>query len=180
MLHKPYSSSKQLVVATTLALGTSGIALADDSSMNPFIGDSYKYFTGGHNAGDPGQFNPPGFGNTPADPSWRQNHPAGLTERDLQALSSSGLSAFASQRNPQVAASALADPLWRQRQLNGLTEALSTSTLSRWQLASGSENTATASIDQANVAQKPSKETFSVRLARLLHPDSGTQAGTSR
>jgi hypothetical protein len=33
MSRKPHSLSKQLVVAATLALGTSGVALADDSSM---------------------------------------------------------------------------------------------------------------------------------------------------
>ena len=36
MYRKPYSLSKQLVVATALALGASSVALADDSSMNPF------------------------------------------------------------------------------------------------------------------------------------------------
>ena len=35
MSRKPYSLSKQLVIATALALGTSGVALADDSSTNP-------------------------------------------------------------------------------------------------------------------------------------------------
>jgi len=89
---KPYSLSKQLVVATALALGASSVALADDSSMNPFTGDSYKYFNGGHTLGELGRFNRPVFSNVPADPSWRQSHPNGLTERELQALSSSGLS----------------------------------------------------------------------------------------
>ncbi len=49
MFHKSHLLNKQLVVATALALGASGIALADDSSMNPFIGDSYKYFNGSRN-----------------------------------------------------------------------------------------------------------------------------------
>src|SRR5580765_3218164 len=49
MYRKPYSLSKQLAVATALALGASSLALADDSSMNPFTGDSYRYFNGGHN-----------------------------------------------------------------------------------------------------------------------------------
>src|ERR1700693_2288651 len=60
MSRKPYSLSKQLVAATALALGASGVALADDSSMNPFTGESYKYFNG-HNLGDPGPFNQPVF-----------------------------------------------------------------------------------------------------------------------
>jgi hypothetical protein len=179
MSRKPYSLSKQLVVAATLALGTSGVALADDSSMNPFTGDSYKYFNGGL-----GQVNRPVVSNAPAAPSWRQSHPNGLSDRELQALSSSGLAASAPEFNPPMFASAPADPSWRQSHPNGLTErelqALSASTLAIWQLPNGSANTATASIDPAIVAQNPSKETFSARLARLLHPEGYTQAGSSQ
>jgi len=182
MSRKPYSMSKRLVVATALALGASSVALADDSSMNPLTGDSYKYFNGGHNLGDRGQFNRPVFSKAPVDPSWRQSHPNGLTERELQALSSSDLSASAWQLNPPVFASAPTDPSWRQSHPNGLTErelqALSSSPLAMWQLPNGSENTASASTDQANVAQNPSKETFSARLARFFHP--GPQAGTNQ
>jgi len=139
MSRKPYSLSKQLVVATAIALGASGAALADDSSMDPFSGDSYKYFNG-YNLREPGQFKRPVFSNAPADPTWRQSHPNGLTDRELAALGSS--------------------------------------TLSRWQSENGSANTASASIDQANVAQNPSKETFSARLARFFHPETATQART--
>jgi hypothetical protein len=127
MSRKPYSLSKQLVVATALALGMSGVALADDSSMSRFGGDSYAYF------------NQPVPRNTATSPTWRQSHPNGLTDHELQGLSSS--------------------------------------TLAVWQAPNGSENTATASIDQANVAQNPSKETFSTRLAKFFHPE-GTPAGT--
>jgi len=175
MSRKPYSLSKQLLVAATLALGTSGVALADDSSMNPFTGDSYKYFNGGL-----GQVNRPVVSNAPAAPSWRQSHPNGLSDRELQALSSSGLAASAPEFNPPMFASAPADPSWRQSHPNGLTEpelqGLSSSTLAVWQAPDGSENTATASMDQANVAQTPSKETFATRLARFFHPE-GTPAG---
>jgi hypothetical protein len=181
MSRKPYSLSKQWVVATALALGTSGVALADDSSMSPFTGDSYKYFNGGQNLGGPAPFNRPVFSNAPAAPSWRQSHPNGLTERELQALGSSGVSVFGSELNAPVLASAAADPSWRQSHPNGLTEpelqALSSSTLARWQLPNGSASTASASIDQPTVAQNPSQETFSARLARLFHP-TGAPAGT--
>ena len=47
-----YLLSKRLVTATVLALGISGIALADDSSMNPFTGESFAYFNGGQNRGN--------------------------------------------------------------------------------------------------------------------------------
>ena len=167
MSRKPYSLSKQLVVATALALGTSGVALADDSSMSRFGGDSYAYF------------NQPMLRNTAASPTWRQSHPNGLTDHELQALSSSGLAASAPEFNPPMFASAPADPSWRQSHPNGLTErelqALSSSTLASWQLPNGSKNR--ASTDQANVAQTPSKETFSARLARFFHPE-GAPAGT--
>jgi len=162
MSSKPYSLNKQLVVATALALGASSVALADDSSMSRFGGDSYAYF------------NQPVVRNIAANPAWRQSHPNGLTERELQALSSSDLSASASQLNPPVFASAPADPMWRQSHPNGLTErelqALSSSNLASWQIPNGSGYTASASIDQANVVQNSSKETFSARLARFFHP----------
>ena len=182
MSRKPYLLSKQLVVATALALGASSVALADDSSMNPFIGDSYRYFNGGHNLGDPGHFKGPVFSAAPADPSWRQSHPNGISERDLQALSSSSVSAAAEQLNPPVLASAPTDPTWRQSHQNlGQRElqALSSSSVSRWQLPNGAESLASAAIDQADVAQNPSKETLSARLARFFHPESGTQAGSN-
>ena len=169
MSRKPYSLSKQLVVAATLAIGASSVALADDSSMSPFIGDSYRYFNG-YNLGEPGQFNRPAFSRAPADPSWRQSHPNGLTERELQALSSSDLSASVAQVSPPVLASAPADPLWRQSHPTGLTEremeALSSSSLAMWQNPNGSR----VATDQSNVAQRPNKETFSARLARFFHP----------
>ncbi len=183
MSRKPYSLNKQLVLAAALALGASSVALADDSSMNPFTGESYKYFNSGHTVAESGRFNRPVFSNGPTDPSWRQSHPNGLTERELQALSSSDLSASAQQLNPPVFASAAADPSWRQSHPNGLTEreleALSSSTLASWQLPSGSGYTVSASTDPANVAQTPSKETFAARLARAFRREGGRQAGTS-
>lgn len=147
--------NQQLVVAVALALGASGVALADDSSMGRFGGDSYAYF------------NQPVARNAAAGPTWRQSHPNGLTERELQALSSSDLSASAQQLNPQVFASVAADPSWRQSHPNGFTEreleALSSSTLASWQLPGGSGYTASASTNQAAVALTPSKKTFATR-----------------
>ena len=169
MSRKPYSLSKPLVVATALALGTSGVALADDSSMSRFGGDSYAYF------------NQPVLRNAAASPTWRQSHPNGLTDHELQALSASGLAASAPEFNPPMFASAPADPSWRQSHPNGLTErelqALSSSTLAIWQAPDGSANTATASTSEATVAQTPSKETFAARLAKFFHPE-GAPAGT--
>jgi hypothetical protein len=169
MFRKPYSLSKQLVVATALALGTSGLALADDSSMSRLGGDSYAYF------------NQPVPRNAAASPTWRQSHPNGLTDHELQALSSSGLAASAPEFNPPMFASAPADPSWRQSHPNGLTErelqGLSSSNLAVWQAPNGSESTALASTGQASVAWTTSKETFSARLAKFFHTN-GAPAGT--
>jgi hypothetical protein len=52
MLRKQYSLRKQLAIAAALAMGTSGIALADDSSMNPFNGDFYRELHAGQNLGN--------------------------------------------------------------------------------------------------------------------------------
>jgi hypothetical protein len=46
------SLSKQLVVASALALGATSVALADDIRMSPFTGDSHAYFHGGQNLGN--------------------------------------------------------------------------------------------------------------------------------
>ena len=169
MSRKPYSLSKQLVVATALALGTSGVVLADDSSMSRFGGDSYAYF------------NQPVSRNAAASPAWRQSHQNGLSDHELQALSSSGLAASAPEFNPPMFASAPADPSWRQSHPNGLTErelqGLSASNLAIWQAPDGSANTATASIDRSNGAQTPSKETFAARLVKFFQPN-GAPAGT--
>jgi hypothetical protein len=159
MYRKPYPLSKQLVAAAALALGASGVALADDSSMSRFGGDSYAYF------------NQPLPRNIAAGPTWRQSHPNGLTEREMQALSASDLSVSVAQVNPPVFARAPADPSWRQSHPNGLTEpemeALSSSSLAMWQ----NPNESRVATDQSNVAQSPNKETFSARLARFLHPE---------
>jgi hypothetical protein len=170
MSRKSYALSKQVVMAAALALGASSVALADDSSMSRFGGDSYAYF------------NQPALHNAAAGPTWRQSHPNGLTELELQALSSSSLAASAFQAEHPIVASAPADPSWRQSHPNGLTErelqALSASSLAIWQSPNASGNTASAATDQAKVAQTPSQETFSARLARFFHPENGPQAGT--
>jgi hypothetical protein len=53
MSGRQYLLTRQLLTVTVLALGVSGIALADDSSMNPFTGESFVYFNGGRNRGNP-------------------------------------------------------------------------------------------------------------------------------
>ena len=55
MSRKPYLLTKQVVAATALVVGLSGPAFAEgdsgDNSLNPFVGESWAYFNGGHNIG---------------------------------------------------------------------------------------------------------------------------------
>ena len=69
MSRKQYSLGNQLIVAAALALGTSSVALADDSSMNIWTGDSYAYFNGGQNF----PLGKPVFDNAPS--TWRPSPP---------------------------------------------------------------------------------------------------------
>jgi hypothetical protein len=55
---------KQILLTAALAACISGDAIANrggdngDNSMNPFTGDSYAYFHGGHNLGEQGTIRP--------------------------------------------------------------------------------------------------------------------------
>lgn len=124
MSHNKYAVSTSLLIAAALAVGTSNLAFADDSSMRRFGGDSYAYFNQPSSA-------------VAADPSWRQSHPDGISTQEFQVLSSSALSAAATRFNAPVFARAAADPSWREAHPNGFTErelqALSSSPLAIWQ-----------------------------------------------
>lgn len=47
-MNSKFSVTKGIVVAAALVAGVSGVSRADDSSTNPFTGDSYAYFNGGN------------------------------------------------------------------------------------------------------------------------------------
>ena len=51
MSRKQFSLGKKLTLASALAFGASGLALADDSSMSPFTGESWVYFNGAQKVG---------------------------------------------------------------------------------------------------------------------------------
>lgn len=112
MSRKQYSLSKQLVVAAALALGTSGVALADGSSMNPFTGDSYAFFNGGCNIQ---QQCKPVFDD--ALIAFRKTNPHGLSESELQAIASEGPG-----RDFTPAVIDKTASVWRQEHRHGLTE----------------------------------------------------------
>src|ERR1700720_4771709 len=84
-MNSNFSIAKSIMVAAALVTGASGIARADDSSMNPFTGDSYAYF----NNGDLPRGDKPIFDK--AASTWRQGNPKGLPERQLESLSSEAL-----------------------------------------------------------------------------------------
>ncbi|HEX8012646.1 MAG TPA: hypothetical protein VF814_17200 [Casimicrobiaceae bacterium] len=166
MIAKFHPVMKRIVLAAALAVGATGIAHADDSSMNPFIGDSYAAFNGGYNR--PAISNP-SFDKAPS--AWRQANPNGLSERVLQSYSAPG---EAWRINQPVLTAAAGDPGFGQTHPNGLTEreyqALS-SEAPAWQF-SGEPGGALASENQAPVAQAP----LGARLAALFHRNSASAA----
>jgi hypothetical protein len=158
MFCENHSPGKRIALVAAVALCASGIALADDSSMARFGGDSYAYFN-----------------RQPIDKSpsaWREANPQGLAHGDLQALASSGLSAFASRLNPPILAATAADPTWRKGHPNGLTvselQLLSSSSLAAWHDTGRPEAF-------ANVAESTRKETLLARIRKLIQ-SGGTQA----
>jgi hypothetical protein len=97
------SMMKSLVLAVALAAGISGVARADDSSMSRFGGDSYAYFN-----------------TQPVDnarSAWRAAHPNGLSENQLEALSSESLASDFTKPTFDKAPST-----WRAEDPNGLSE----------------------------------------------------------
>ena len=110
-MNSRFSMMKCIAVAVALAAGLSGIARADDSSTNPFTGDSYASFNGGNL----GHITKPPFFKTPS--SWRQANPNGLSERQLETLSSEALA-----NDFQRPSFDKAPSTWRQANPHGLSE----------------------------------------------------------
>ena len=161
MIGKFHPLLKRVVLAAGLAVAVTGAARADDSSMNPFTGESYAGFNGGGNR--------PAISNARVDtaPSaWRQANPNGLPERVFLSYSAPGEAWHLN--HPTFAAGAPIDPTFKQAHPNGLSErelqALS-SEAPAWQLR-GEPGTATAAEDQAPVAQAAP---LGQRLASFFH-----------
>ena len=153
---------KSIVVSAALAAGVSGMARADDSSMNPFNGDSYAYF------------NQP-TSNASADPAWRQSHPNGHTQLELERLTSRSMSF----QPAPVLSNAPADPGWRLSHPNGLSErefqALS-SGAPAWHQPDKSATGALASTDDAANMPSASREPLWAPIARFFHVAPADQA----
>jgi len=148
-MKRNFSMMKSIAVAAALAAGVSGIARADDSSMNPFTGDSYAYFNGG----DLPRGGKPVFDKAPS--AWRQAHPNGLSERQLQALSSESLASDFTKPTFDKNSST-----WREAHPNGLSErqlqALS-SEAPVWHETARSAPSAVASTNGAVIASTDAK-----------------------
>jgi len=101
-MSRKISMMKSIVVAVALAAGVSGMAHAGDGSMGRF-GDSYAYF------------NSQAIDKAPS--AYRQANPSGISERQLEALSSEALANDFQRptfdRGPST---------WRQTHPNGLSE----------------------------------------------------------
>ena len=153
-MSRKFSMLKSIVVTAALAAGVSGIARADDSSMDPATGDSYAYFNGG-NIGH--ITNPPVFAKGPS--AWRQSNPNGLSEDQFAAM---GSEEIAARLNPPFVSTAAADPTWRLTHPNGLSEdqfaAMGSEAIAaRKLLPEHSKTTAFASRNPAVFAQSPAQ-----------------------
>jgi hypothetical protein len=155
----PVSPLRSAVVLALAAAGAS-VAHADDSSLNPFTGESYAAFNG---ANRPAMVNPQ-FDPRPS--AWRQQNPDGLSERVLQSYSAAG-------ENWQVSTPTYADApavaSFRASHPGGLSEqelqALS-SDGDAWQVRANAPSAAAGPKQTSAQGTEPMRE----RLARLLHP----------
>ena len=151
---------KRLVVAAALAAGASGMARADDSSMNPFVGDSYADFHGGNLP----QADRPVFDQAPS--AWRRSNPNGLSELQFQALQSSRLT------YKPAPVFDMAPSTWRLNHLSGLSEAemqASSSWGPAWHQPNQPATSVLASPDADTNVPDASHATLRTRIARLFH-----------
>ena len=160
---------KSLVFAALCAGAAVGVARADDSSLNPFTGESYAAFSGGY---DRPAISNPSVDRTPS--TWRQSNPGGISERRLQAYSSPG---EVWNVNPPSYASSSAAAVFKQTHPNGLEErelqALS-SEGAAWQMRATPGTATLAAEDPKAVAQAPG-EPLRSRIAGLFRRASSTQ-----
>jgi len=158
---------KRLVLAAALAVGVSGMARADDSSMSPFTGESYSAFNGGN---DRTKNSNPTFDQAPS--AWRKANPDGLPESVFQSYSAPGL---AWKVDSPVFASVASDPAFKESHPGGLSEselqALS-SDAPAWQLAAA-PGAPLATQEQAAVAQSTPQESLGERIAQFFHARNG-------
>jgi len=171
-MNSTFSIAKSIVIAAALVTGASGIARADDSSMNPFTGDSYAYFNGGKL----GDISKPVFDQAPS--AWRQSHPTGLRDIDFAALHSGNV---ANRMRPLVLSAAPADASWRPAHPDGATmnelAAMGSEAIAArpWP----DQATVTASTNAVADTASGSREPIATRIARFFHAKPAAQATPS-
>jgi len=157
-----YSVMNRVVLAAALLAAMSGVAGADDSSMSRFGGESYA------------DFNQP-RSNASADLAWRQSHPNGHTQLELERLVSRSMSF----QPAPVLSNAAADPAWRVSHPHGSTErelqAMS-SEAPAWHQPNQPATSAVASTNDAANMPRASREPFGARIARFFHLTPAEQA----
>ena len=167
-MNSKVSMLKSIALTAALAAGVSGMARADDSSMNPFTGDSYAELNGG----DLPKIGNPIYDNSPS--AWRQSNPNGVSDRQLQSLVT-----FAPMVYKPAPVLDYAPSAWRQIHPDGLPErelqALS-SEASGWHPSDKSATSALASTNDATDMTSASRESFSARIARFFHATPADQA----
>jgi hypothetical protein len=154
---------KSLVAAAALAAGASGMAHADDSSMSRFGGESYADFN---------QLT----SNASADSAWRQSHPNGYTQLELERLTSRSTSY---QPAPALSNNVTPDPAWRLSHPQGSTDRELQSMSSEapaWHQPDKSAAGALASTNEATNMPSASLERFGARIARFFHVTPANQA----
>jgi hypothetical protein len=168
-MNKRFSIVKSTLVTAALAVGVSGMALADDSGVSNGLSESeLQALSSDGPAWHP---QPSIYDRSPS--VWHQSNPSGLSERVLQSYSVWG-PAF---HDRPVIASAPSSPSFKQDHPHGLSErefqAMS-SEAPAWQLL---EQPATGAFASTGEISSPSakdvtdtgKPTLAQRLANLMH-----------
>jgi hypothetical protein len=168
-MNRKFSIVKSTLVTAALAVGVSGMAFADDSSVPNGLSESQLQAL----SSDGPAWHPQQSVYDRSASAWRHSNPSGLSERVLQSYSVWG-QAF---HDRPVIASAPSDASFKQDHPHGLSErefqALS-SEAPAWQLPEQSASGAFASTGEfsypsANDATETGKPTLGQRLANLLH-----------
>jgi hypothetical protein len=170
-MNRKFSMLKSIALTAALAASISGIARADDSSMNPFTGDSYAAF----NAGNLPQGGKPVFDNTAS--AWRQSNPNGLSERVFQAYSGVGEEWHLNRPVFNTAAST-----WRESHPNGLSESqyqAMSSEAAVWHPTNQSSSTALASTNESGAAKSADYDPAATRIARFFRAAPAADAASS-
>lgn len=162
MTRNKYSVMKRVVLAAAVVAGMFGVARADDSSMSRFGGESYA------------DFNQP-TSNASADAAWRQSHPNGYTQLELERFTSRSTSF----QPAPVLSNAPADPAWHLSHPHGSTDRELQSMSSEapaWHQPDKSATSALAPTNNATNTLSASREPFGARIARFFHVTPANQA----